>query len=188
MSRPIVVLDACVLYPQMLRDVLVSLACADLFQAKWSHRINEEWSVRLLERNPGRENQIARTLELLNLSVEDCLVHDYEDLIDQLSLPDPDDRHVLAVAIRGKADRIITTNRSDFPASVLERHGIIAQSPDDFLVSLIDQDVHRVCAALATLRSRYRKPAMTVDEFLDSLARKRLERTAKTLETHAGSL
>jgi predicted nucleic acid-binding protein len=109
--------DACVLYPQTLRDVLLSLARTGLFRARWTDLINEEWTRKLLENNPGKTDRVARTLALVNQSVDDCLISGYEELIPTLQLPDPDDRHVLAAAIAGRADLIITLNLSDFPPS-----------------------------------------------------------------------
>lgn len=94
--------DACVLYPAPLRDLLMHLALTDLFRAKWTDQIHDEWIRSVLEQRPDlRREQLERTRQLMNAHVRDCLVTGYEDLIPALSLPDPDDRHVLAAAIRG---------------------------------------------------------------------------------------
>ena len=103
-----VLLDACVLYPQTLRDLLLSVASTGLFQARWTERINEEWVEKLLLKNPARRLQVLRTLELVNKSVEDCLITGYEHLIESIVLPDPDDRHVVAAAVAGGVDAIET--------------------------------------------------------------------------------
>lgn len=126
MGRPVALLDACVLYPQMLRDVMITIARAGFYQAKWTARINDEWVRQLIRKNPGRERQILRTLELVNRSVEDCLVESFEHLIESVRLPDPDDRHVLAAAIHAEADCIVTLNLCDFPPDLLEAHGVVA--------------------------------------------------------------
>ena len=181
MSRPVALLDACVLYPQMLRDVMITLARAGFYQAKWTARINDEWVRQLVKKNPDREHQVLRTKELVNLSVEDCLIENFEHVIETVALPDPDDRHVLAAAIHGKADYIVTLNLSDFPSNVLEPHGIVAQSPDDFLASLVEDAVPQACEAIGLLRKRYRNPAMSAEEFLASLSRKGLYRTVDLL-------
>ena len=86
----------------------------------------------------------------MNSHVRDCLVTNYEYLIPQLELPDPDDRHVLAAAIVGSADVIVTTNRSDFPQSILERYEIEAQHPDDLIADLLDLKPSKVVAAART--------------------------------------
>ena len=115
MSDYTALFDACVLYPQTLRDVLLSLARTELFRARWSADINEEWTRNRLARNPEQAAQIRRTLELVNASVPDCLVTGYEPLIEGILLPDPNDRHVVAAAIVGRADVIVTTNLRHFP-------------------------------------------------------------------------
>src|ERR1700722_6072781 len=130
-----VLLDACVLYPQTLRDLLLSVASTGLFQARWTERINEEWVEKLLSKNPARRLQVLRTLELVNKSVEDCLITGYEHLIESLGLPDPDDRHVVAAAVAGRVDAIVTLNLADFPANLLAHLGLEAHHPDDFLAS-----------------------------------------------------
>jgi hypothetical protein len=92
--------DACVLYPAPLRDLLLQLALTDLFRAKWTEAIHDEWTRNLLANRPELKPELlARTRELMNAHVRDCLVEDYEPLVAGLTLPDPDDRHVLAAAI-----------------------------------------------------------------------------------------
>lgn len=70
-------LDACVLYPQTLRDLLLNLARTDLFRARWTELINDEWTRKLLEKNPGKADSVVRTRALVNQSVENCLISDY---------------------------------------------------------------------------------------------------------------
>jgi hypothetical protein len=173
--------DACVLYPQTLRDLLLNLARTDLFRARWTDLINEEWTRKLLEKNPGKEDRVARTLALVNQSVEDCLISGYEELIPTLELPDPDDRHVLAAAIVGQADLIITLNLDDFPPERLGPYGIEAQHPDTFVATLIALNQETVSAAIRRMRERYKNPPMTATEYLDSLEKKGLSRSASLL-------
>lgn len=181
MASLTVLFDACVLYPQTLRDLLVSLARTDLFRARWTDEINAEWTAKLLARNPGKSDRVARTLELVNQSVEDCLVTGYEDLVPTLEIPDPNDRHVLAAAIVAHADIIVTLNLSDFPPERLEPFGIDAQHPDQFVMGLLGLDQATVCAAIQRMRGRYRNPPMTAQEYVDSLDRKGLAKTAELL-------
>ena len=120
--------DACVLYPAPLRDLLMHLALTDLFRAKWTDAIHEEWMRAVLETRPDlTREKLERTRNLMNAHVRDCLVTGYEGLIPGLPLPDPDDRHVLAAAIRGRADVIVTFNLKDFPATTLAPLGIETQ-------------------------------------------------------------
>ena len=101
-------LDACVLYPAPLRDLLLSLAAAGLYRAKWSQQIHDEWIRNLISTRPELDPERLRTTcTKMNVAVPDSLVTGYDDLIDSLQLRDPDDRHVLAVAIRSDADAII---------------------------------------------------------------------------------
>jgi len=174
-------LDACVLYPQTLRDLLLNLARTDLFRARWTDLINDEWTRRLLEKKAGKADSVVRTRALVNQSVENCLISDYEAIIPTLQLPDPDDRHVLAAAIVGQADLIITLNLDDFPPEELEPFGIEAQHPDTFVAHLIGLDQEAVCAAIRRMRERYKNPPMTAAEYLDSLDKKGLTRSALLL-------
>jgi predicted nucleic acid-binding protein len=117
--------DACVLYPAPLRDLLMQLALSGRFRAKWTNAIHDEWIRSLLRERPDlKPEQLERTRTLMNAHVRDCLVGNYESLISSLSLPDPDDRHVLAAAIRARADVIVTFNLKDFPAEALEKRKV----------------------------------------------------------------
>ena len=123
-------LDACVLYPAPLRDLLLSLAAAGLYRAKWSQQIHDEWTRNLLENRRDLDPERLRTTcTRMNTAVPDSLVTGYEDLIDSLQLPDPDDRHVLAVAIRPDADAIITFNQRDFDESELAKYDVYTEHP-----------------------------------------------------------
>src|SRR3954464_11109127 len=107
-----------VLYPAPLRGLLMQLAVADLFQARWTDEIHDEWIRNVLSDRPDiRPESQARCRELMNRHVPDCLVVGYETLIPTLVLPDPDDRHVLAAAIHAQAEVIVTFNLRDFPPS-----------------------------------------------------------------------
>ena len=121
MSPFVAVLDACVLYPAPLRDLLLRLALTDLFRARWTDRIHEEWIQSLLSKRPDLSRErLQRTRGLMDRTVPDCLVTGFEELIETLVLPDPDDRHVLAAAIRSQAGVIVTYNIRDFPEEVLD--------------------------------------------------------------------
>lgn len=97
--RFVVIYDACVLYPAPLRDLLMRLATTGLFAARWTSLIHDEWTRSLLSRRPELADKLSRTVELMNQAVPDALVTGHEPLIEGLTLPDPDDRHVLAAAI-----------------------------------------------------------------------------------------
>jgi hypothetical protein len=181
-------LDACVLYPQSLRDLLLSLAGSGLFHARWTERINQEWVEKLLLKNPDRRIQVLRTLELVNQSVEDCIITGYEHLIEPVVLPDPDDRHVVAAALAGGVDVIVTYNLADFPTDVLSPLGLEAQHPDDFLASMIRVGGDLACDAIKAMRERYKKPPMSAAEYIASIKAKGLVKTGSLLETMADQI
>ena len=123
-ARVVAFLDACVLYPALLRNFLMHLALRDLFQARWSDRVHEEWIAVLLHNRPDLTfAQLARTRRLMDQNIDEALVSGYEHLIDRITLPDPKDRHVLAAAIHGGASIIVTVNLRDFPPEVLATYG-----------------------------------------------------------------
>jgi hypothetical protein len=112
-------------------------------------------------------------------------VTDYQDLVAGLTLPDPDDRHVLAAAIRSATDVIVTFNLKDFPTSEVGKYGIAAQHPDDFIAHLIDLAPHTVCAAAKRQRESLKNPPKTVAEFLDVLERLGLPQAVNELRQFA---
>jgi len=143
--------DANVLYPAELRNLLMHLALTGVFRAKWPADVHEEWISNLLQKRPDlTREKLERTRQLMDLHAVDALVTGYEDLIPGLQLPDPDDRHVLAAAIRGHAGVIVTMNLRDFPPDVLIPFGIDAQHPDEFVLHLLGLAPGAVVAAAQT--------------------------------------
>ena len=181
-QTPSVVYDACVLYPAPLRDALVSLALTGLFRAHWTQAIHDEWTRNLLaHRSDLTPQQVNRTCRLMNTAVPDSLVTGYEAKISSLSLPDPDDRHVLAAALRSRSQRIITFNLKDFPPSILSGYGIEACHPDTFIVQLLEAHPETVATALEAQRLRLIRPPQSAEEFLETLRRQSLPRTTDLL-------
>jgi predicted nucleic acid-binding protein len=177
--------DSCVLYPAPLRDLLMHLAITDLYRAKWTNHIHDEWIRNVLaNRSDLTRSQLERTKKLMNENVRDCLVENYEQLIAALTLPDPNDRHVLAAAIRSSASVIVTFNLKDFPEKNLEEYGIEAQHPDDFIMHLFDLSPDTVCNAIRTLRKGLKKPPLSAGEYLESLQRQSLSMTVHELHKH----
>lgn len=182
-SRLTVVYDACVLYPAPLRDFFMHLALTNMFRAKWSNLIHDEWIRNVLKkRSDLSKNILDRTRHLMDTCVIDCIVEDFEHLIKSIDLPDNDDRHVVAASIHSSADRIITFNLKDFPTDKLERYNLTAQHPDDFILELIDIHSAKVCQAAANHRRSLRNPPKTVDEYLDTLLNQGLMKSVNTLK------
>jgi len=120
-----VIYDACVLYPNYLRDILIQLAITDLFRAKWTNLIHEEWIRNLIDNRPDLPREkLNQVKDLMNSQVRDSLITDFEQLIPSLTLPDPNDRHILAAAIVAEVDVIVTFNLKDFPDLYLSQYGI----------------------------------------------------------------
>jgi hypothetical protein len=129
-------LDACVLFPTVLREMLVGTAAVGGFEPVWSARILEEWA-RATRRLPAGAEAVARAeIAALRDSFPAAEVEVPEGLVESLSLPDADDRHVLAAAITGEAAELVTLNRADFPTRTLARYGLVLREPDGFLLEL----------------------------------------------------
>ena len=182
--RFVVIYDACVLYPAPLRDLLIRLATTGLFAARWTEQIHDEWMRNLIARRPELEPHLARTRQLMDAAVEDCLVSGHEALIDGLLLPDPDDRHVLAAAIRAGAQLIVTFNQKDFPAEALDPFGIEAVHPDTFVEQQMDLHEGAMIHVAKLHRASLLNPTKTVDEYLDTLAAQGLVVTADRLREY----
>lgn len=176
------VLDACVLYPAPLRDLLLSLASAGLFHARWTPDIEDEWTRNLLANRPDLNlAQLQITPERMIAAIPDCMVTHYKPLIAGLSLPDPDDRHVLAAAIAGHADAIVTTNLKDFPAGILATYNLEAQHPDDFVMNQLELREYEALTAINRMRARLRNPPRSPAEFIDTLQQNGLVQSARRL-------
>lgn len=182
MTTPTALLDASVLYPAPLRDFLMYVALTDIVKVRWSDRIHEEWINALLRnRSDLKRHQLERTRDLMNAHVFDALVEDFEDRIDDLILPDPDDRHVLAAAIQAEASLIITANLRHFPKSVLSLHNIEAIPPDKFILLLYDAEPQEVFSAAAAHRKSLKNPPKNVTDYLATLEQQGLLETVKRL-------
>lgn len=184
-----VVLDACVLYPSLLRDLLMRLGIKGLYQPKWTQTIQEEWQRNLLQNRPDiTAEQIKRTDALMNQALPDAMVKGYENLIESINLPDPDDRHVVAAAVRCNAEVIVTLNLKDFPASRMVDFDIESLHPDEFISDLFDLNHALALQAVAEQRNSMRKPARSVDECLAALLRQGLPMTIKAMENYQSML
>lgn len=177
-----VIYDACVLYPAPLRDLLLQLATARLFRARWTDEIHDEWIRNLLaDRSDITPEQLARTRQLMNKAVSDCLIVGYEPLIDAIDLPDKNDRHVVAAAVHGRADAIVTFNLKDFPRDVLSTYGLEALHPDKFIEYQYDLDRAALVTAARTCRARLKKPGISAHEYITTLRFLGLPKTAAIL-------
>jgi len=183
MSRYTALLDAKVLYPAPTRDVLMQLAVMDIFKAKWSEDIHREWIDALMRNAPHRKRaSLERTRDLMNQATRDCLVIGYAAMIPSLELPDPNDRHVLAAAIVGRCEVIVTWNQKDFPEDTLKPYGIKTWYPDDFLSNHLALVPDLFCAALRKVRARLHNPPYSAEDYLAILTQQGLVATAAALK------
>ncbi len=174
------VLDTNVIYPIHIRDLLFWLAHYDLFTVKWSIHIFDEWATVMRHKGISDE-EISKRIGIANRAFPDALVENYESLINQLSLPDPKDRHVLAAAIKTNANLIVTNNLKDFPASYLSTFGLAAKSADDFITDIIDLNPHKALEAFNTLVLHKVNPDLDHYEMLDRYRNLGLKETADYL-------
>jgi predicted nucleic acid-binding protein len=182
-------LDASVLYPATLRNLLMHLAVAGVFRPLWTNKVQDEWTAALLRDRPDLDAaRLAHRRTLMDAYIYDARVIGYEPLIDGLVLPDPDDRHVLAGAIHGGATVIVTTNLRDFPAATLGAHGIEAQHPDAFVRALIEDHAEEVTAAVAEHRAALVNPPKRPDEYLAMLERHHMTETVAALRSFMNKL
>ncbi|MET9249203.1 PIN domain-containing protein [Nonomuraea sp. NPDC003709] len=166
----VVVYDANVLYGNTLRDLLIRLAMTGRVQARWTNGILDEMQRNLAANRPDiPAEKLDKLRRLMNSAVRDCLVEGYEPLIEGLKLPDADDRHVLAAAIKVGAKVIVTSNLKDFPADYLAPWDIEVKSPDDFVLDQIDLDGRVVWACVQQIADSRTSPPETVDDVLDAL-------------------
>jgi predicted nucleic acid-binding protein len=178
------------LYPAPLRDLLVRLAMTQAVRAHWTDRIHDEWTRNLLANRPDlEEEKIERTRRLMDAAVPGATAPaGHERRIDKLRLPGPDDRHVLAAAIEAEADVIVTFNVADFPFEALHPHGVRAATPDDFVLDLLEASSEEVVGAARRHRAALSHPPKSVEQYLATLRRQRLERAAKQFVRHADQL
>ena len=183
------VLDACVLYSAPLRGLLLNLATNELVKPFWSEDIQNEWMRSLLQNRPDlKREDVERTRRKIEFRLPHGLVLGYESIMPTLVLPDPDDRHVLAVAIRANAEYIVTFNLKDFPHSLLHSYNVEAVSPDEFVLRLIQKIPDRVLRVVKLHRLSLKRPPKTVAEYLATLDKQGLPKTVAFLQQHEGDI
>ena len=146
-----VLIDACVLYPTVMREVVLGCAKAGLFEVRWSDRILEEWARATLKIGPEAEVFARGEIALLGAQFPDAIVPVHAGLEQRLWLPDANDIHVLAAAVAGSCNAIMTINAKDFPRNVLAEEGVVRVDPDNFLIGFLDghyDQVETVCASV----------------------------------------
>lgn len=161
----VVFLDTNVIFPLIIRDILFWLAYHNVFVPKWSVHVFDEWRW-VMSRKGIAKDIVDKRIDKANLAFPDALVKDYEDLIPVLDLPNDNDRHVLAAAIRSEAKIIVTNNLRHFPADRLRVYGIIAMNVDDFLMFLLSKEEDTCLVAFHDLVDNKRNPKYSSFEII----------------------
>ena len=183
-------LDANVLYSAAVRDIFMEVALAKVYQAKWSADVHSEWLAALSRNRPDLDRaKLERTRELMDRAIPGALVTGYRHLIPGISPEiDSDDRHVVAAAIAGECELIVTSNVAHFPQQALDEHGLVAQRPDDFLVEQMLRSQDAFLVAVRSARAAKKNPPFSVDAYLAHLSRHGLVATVAALRQHANRL
>ena len=166
------VLDANVLYQAPLRDYLLRLANLEVYDPVWTDTIQEEWTRNLLKARPDLSSaSVEGAWRAMDRSFVKSKVKDYESIIGNLSLPDPNDRHVLAAAIKREAQVIVTANVRDFPSRILAPYNIRAEHPDDFVLACIAREESKAIMALRNQIKSLKNPPLSLEKVLENLKR-----------------
>lgn len=176
------VLDTNVIYPLDVRDVLLWFAYFDLYTPKWSKTIFSELEEVMLRKGIARET-ITKQMGRMQEAFPDAMVHNYEELIGQLTLPDSKDCHVLAAAIKANANLIVTNNLKDFDQGYLSKFGLSAKSPDDFITDTIDLNQDRAVEAFNEMVANRTNPPLDQYQVLDILRARGLTNAANFLHS-----
>jgi predicted nucleic acid-binding protein len=150
-------LDACVLYPVGVRDLLLSVAEREVYVPYWTVEILDEMERNVVADGRATTERMAAMRQQMNIAFPSALVEDYEALTAAMT-NDPKDRHVLAAAVRARIGLIVTENVSDFPPSSCEPYDIEIQTADEFLSNALDQDPPAVIGAVHTMAAKRRRP------------------------------
>jgi predicted nucleic acid-binding protein len=182
-ARYTALLDACVLYPIATTDALLSLATAGLFAAKWTREIEREWIAALEQRRQDLQGRLEVRRDAMRDAVPDWEVPEvaWAPLVAGYNLPDANDRHVLAAAVAGHADCIVTANLRDFPAEIVRAYGIEVVDPDRFIINQWDLDPLIAMASFKRMRARWRNPQATPENFARAFEQSGLPATAQRI-------
>ncbi len=189
MPRPAALFDANVLASITLTDLIVESAKQGLFKARWSDDIHVEWMRAVIGANPGIDPaKIDRRRQQMDANTDAAIVTGYADLIPRLTLPDTGDRHVLAAAIVGLCDTLVTFNLKHFPAAILAIHGVTPMHPDLFFLDCFAHHALTVLKVIKTCRARMKAPPLSANEYVKRLERVGLPMFSARLAGHTALL
>ncbi|WP_119840223.1 RSP_2648 family PIN domain-containing protein [Pseudooceanicola algae] len=175
------VLDACVLYPTVMREMLLGAAQAGFFQPIWSARILEEWAL-AAAKAPGGEAQARGEVALTRAAFPGAERRYSEDMERRLWLPDPGDLHVLALGTSASADMIVTANAKDFPRHILAEEGLSRADPDALLLGFFEAAPDPIRALAETARIRIETLSGEAWTLRQLMRKARMPRLGKALD------
>ncbi|QQA44424.1 RSP_2648 family PIN domain-containing protein [Pelagovum pacificum] len=181
MSGPRLLVDACVLYPTVMREVVLGVAAEGLFDPRWSTRLLEEWARAARKLGPAGEEQARAEVAQVRARFPAAEIAVPDGLERRLWLPDPDDIHVLATAIGGSCDGIMTVNAKDFPRGLLAEEGLERVDPDGFLMTCFAEAPDRVARVGAAVLDEARRLSGEAWEMRGLMRKARLPRLGKAL-------
>jgi len=185
----VVIFDACILYPFHLRNIVVQVAVDRLVDARWTDEIHDEWIRNLVANRPAIPiERLQITRRLMNDALPGAMVVGYQRHILAVTLPDPDDRHVVAAGIASGATIVLTWNLRDFPAREMKKHGLRTQTPDAFLVELCDHAPDLILASLANARRNLSKTRVSASDFINILKNQGLIQLSARIAGHLTAL
>lgn len=187
-------IDACTLASALKRNLLLTLAEAEFFRARWSARVMDETEdaitkILLTRGFVDAADRARRARTSMEAAFEEAQVNDYDQFLPSCSgLPDPDDKHVLAAALGTQAATIVTENLKDFPEAQLAPLNIEARSADAFIADTIALDPGKAVAAIRKMRERFKRPDKTAELLLLDMEAAGLTETVDALRPHVLSL
>lgn len=181
------VLDACVLFPTVLREILLGVAARGLYQPVWSDRILQEWVRATAKLGPEAAMEAEAQATLARLAFPSAMQREQPNIEARLYLPDPNDVHVLAVAISAHADAIITFNAADFPRPVLADEGLVRLDPDQLLCQIHAHYPGEVAHVVATVHATAERILGEVIPLRSLMKRAQLRRLGKALDLAPGA-
>ncbi len=176
-----VVLDACVLYPTVMREIILDAAATGAFEPLWSGRILEEWARAVAMKLPDQEGTARAEIALLRATWPQAEVTTNAPKVTGLWLPDANDIHVLETAIAARADAILTLNRKDFPSRALAVHNILRRDPDEFLLDLWNDQPDEIAAVCQHVRAQAERVSGQPQPMRQLLKKARMPRLGKAL-------
>ena len=177
-----VLIDACVLYPTVLREIVLGTAATGAFTPLWSERILEEWRRAAARLGPAEGAVADAEIAAARAAFPSAVVTVSPDTLSRVTLKDRDDEHVLAAAIDGGADELLTLNVKDFPTNHLAGEGILRRHPDEFLLEAFHANPDGLRAIVEDVLTRAAAHGIDTSNRRALLKRARLPRLAKALD------